>query len=368
MKLLPGTGCLLLLFLCLLPENYCQKRSKGKKRSGESNFYSEKDDFILQKRVHKLKEFSQQATKRLANLNDYSHFYNTYLTELLRVRVPGTVGHQAVLEFIVGKLKQYKWKVDLKQFEMNTPIGKKNFTNIIATLYPEADRTLALAAHYDSKLLPPKDGKYFIAATDSAVPCAMLLDFAKVLSEKANTNKEAPRGVSPQLLFLDGEEAFVEWTATDSIYGSRQLAESMAKAPHHDTKLSTQGLKELDAMDAFVLFDLLGAKGASFYDFFESTHRLYQGMRNIERQLRNEGEISQPTWYFNGLSGKGMYIEDDHKPFLDRNVPILHLIPVPFPKVWHTLDDDESALDQKTIEDLLKIFRHFLLAYFHLEK
>ena len=30
-------------------------------------------------------------------------------------------------------------------------------------------------------------------------------------------------------------------------------------------------------------------------------------------------------------------ISDDHLPFLDRGVPILHLIPSPFPSVWHTV-------------------------------
>lgn len=33
---------------------------------------------------------------------------------------------------------------------------------------------------------------------------------------------------SLQLIFFDGEEAFVRWTATDSIYGSRHLAEEMS--------------------------------------------------------------------------------------------------------------------------------------------
>ena len=68
---------------------------------------------------------------------------------------------------------------------MWTPLGPKNFTNIIGTLNPRADRVLALAAHYDSKILPVVNGKFFTAATDSAVPCAMLLDFARDLSEKA---------------------------------------------------------------------------------------------------------------------------------------------------------------------------------------
>ena len=34
---------------------------------------------------------------------------------------------------------------------------------------------------------------------------------------------------SLQLIFFDGEEAFVRWTDTDSIYGARHLAESMSK-------------------------------------------------------------------------------------------------------------------------------------------
>jgi hypothetical protein len=32
---------------------------------------------------------------------------------------------------------------------------------------------------------------------------------------------------SLQLIFFDGEEAFQRWTATDSLYGSRQLARDM---------------------------------------------------------------------------------------------------------------------------------------------
>ena len=34
---------------------------------------------------------------------------------------------------------------------------------------------------------------------------------------------------SLQLIFFDGEEAFVRWTNTDSIYGSRHLAAQMAQ-------------------------------------------------------------------------------------------------------------------------------------------
>ena len=92
-------------------------------------------------------------------------------------------------QFIIDTLKQYKWDVKVEEFTMQTPLGPKNFTNVIGTLNPKADRVLAFAAHYDSKILPVVNGKYFTAATDSAVPCAMLLDFAKDLGEKVKDLK-----------------------------------------------------------------------------------------------------------------------------------------------------------------------------------
>jgi len=36
--------------------------------------------------------------------------------------------------------------------------------------------------------------------------------------------------VTLQLVFFDGEEAFVRWTDEDSLYGSRHLAKQMGKA------------------------------------------------------------------------------------------------------------------------------------------
>lgn len=62
------------------------------------------------------------------------------------------------------------------------------FTNIVATLDPTATRRLVLACHYDSKKLAN-----FVGATDSAVPCAILLDIAINLQEKLNILKQNVR-------------------------------------------------------------------------------------------------------------------------------------------------------------------------------
>ena len=43
------------------------------------------------------------------------------------------------------------------------------------------------------------------------------------------------------------------------------------------------------------------------------------------------------------MAARYLGIEDDHIPFLKKDVPILHLIPVPFPQEWHTLADNGDA-------------------------
>ena len=81
-------------------------------------------------------------------------------------------------------MKDIDWDVKVDEFENDTPLGPRKFTNIIATMDPTAERRLVLACHYDSKLMPPVNGKYFKGATDSAVPCAMMLDIAHSLHQK----------------------------------------------------------------------------------------------------------------------------------------------------------------------------------------
>ena len=80
------------------------------------------------------------------------------------------------------------WDIETDTFIDSTPYGDKEFTNIVATKYPDAPRKLVIACHFDSKFFSNME---FIAATDSAVPCAMMLEIAKLLDPalKSETNK-----------------------------------------------------------------------------------------------------------------------------------------------------------------------------------
>ncbi len=88
-------------------------------------------------------------------------------------------------------MKNLDWDVKVDEFEEETPLGMRKFTNIVATLDPKAERRLVLAAHYDSKLMEPVNGKYFKGATDSAVPCAMMLDMAHTLHDKLKNRRSS---------------------------------------------------------------------------------------------------------------------------------------------------------------------------------
>lgn len=127
--------------------------------------------------------------------------------------------------------------------------------------------------------------------------------------------------------------------------------------------------------DMLVLLDLLGAPDPNFFSFFEETQDWYVHLHNVERRLAELGHMERytsssvatrtPNTYFQ-LRSINSYIEDDHIPFLERGVPIIHLIPSPFPSVWHKISDDRKAIDMFTVENLNKILRVFVIEYLHL--
>ena len=83
-----------------------------------------------------------------------------------------------LFQHIINRLKALDiWHIELDEFQEKTPEKRVKFSNIIATLNPSAPKRFVIACHYDSKKFPFK----FIAAIDSAVPCALMLALAREL-------------------------------------------------------------------------------------------------------------------------------------------------------------------------------------------
>lgn len=334
--------------------------------------------------------------------DDFDIHNGALLAPILIPRVPGTPGSVQVQQHFANFFQKElpKWTTEWQNSTAQTPAtGSRDvpFNNIIFKREPPWTRTgqanlLTLVAHFDSKLTP----EGFIGATDSAAPCAMLMHVARSIDKYLTQMYDemvalGELGGTPamdmgvQILLLDGEEAFVSWTDTDSLYGARYAStfpsthtrtlthnnRSLADSWENQPTLATANFpNRLNQISLFVLLDLLGAADPKIPSYFLPTHWAYKAMAKIEQRMRDLGLLeTKPAGPFLPESDKlttqftRSWVGDDHVPFMARGVPILHLIPSPFPRVWHTMQDDGEHLDMPTVRDWAKITTAFTLEW-----
>ncbi|KAJ9161475.1 Peptide hydrolase [Coniochaeta hoffmannii] len=318
--------------------------------------------------------------------SDFDIRTGSLLSPILIPRVPGTPGSAKVQEHFASFFRSRLplWTVEWHNSTSTTPATGDTlvpFSSLIFRRDPPWAKSgdvgrLTLVAHYDSLYRP----EGFVGAMDSAAPCAVLMHVARsvdaALSRKWERGNEGDgledveeRGV--QVVFLDGEEAWVTWTETDSIYGARALAETWATTPYEPGSTYPN---PLSSISLFLLLDLLGDKDPRVPSYFHNTHWAYQHLAEVEDRMRKLGFLeTRPKMQFLPEKEKKAnqftfgYIGDDHVPFLQRGVDILHVIPTPFPSFWHTMDDDAEHLDIPTVRDWAKIVTAFVAEWMELD-
>ncbi len=150
----------------------------------------------------------------------------------------------------------------------------------------------------------------------------------------------------------------------------RSLAETWEQT--HNPVLSTYRTP-LSSINLFLLLDLLGSSNPNIPSYFSTTHWAYQHMATVEARLRDLSILrSSPERQFLSDFNKlphlfGNFIEDDHIPFMARGVEILHIIPTPFPSVWHRMEDNGEHLDLDTTNDWAMIVTAFVAEWMDLE-
>ena len=133
----------------------------------------------------------------------------------------------------------------------------------------------------------------------------------------------------------------------------RHLAEKWGTnyiLPHQSRRLMDFQMTDLDGIEHLILLDLLGAPRPTIRSHFLDTAWLFDAMVSVERRLGDSGafaygdhtSMAPGKWnsYFLPRTTSTVnfgYIGDDHVPFLARGVSVLHVIPEPFPFVWHRL-------------------------------
>lgn len=267
-----------------------------------------------------------------------------------RTRTPGSLGSSQVRDFVINEFKSMtqNWVIELHEFEENG----YNFTNMVFSLGANDSNYLALAAHYDSKLSP----EGFIGGIDSAAPCGMLLYVSHFLDHVLTNDMQSidtlllDKFTGVKFIFFDGEEAINEWTATDSLYGSRYAAKKWAQ----------EGT--LEKMDMLVLLDLLGGEEDITIPNYKANSRVFfKNLLQIEKAYNKEHNLTHRM--LRDTSRVRVHISDDQEPFLDHGITTLHLIPYPFPSTWHTINDNFSNLNEKNIHKWCVLMCEFVFKY-----
>ncbi|HEX4913276.1 MAG TPA: M28 family peptidase, partial [Vicinamibacterales bacterium] len=179
-----------------------------------------------------------------------------------------------------------------------------------------ADRII-LASHFDTKLF--RDVR-FVGASDGASSTAALIELARVLKMR----KDLPFTI--ELLFLDGEEAVIEWAGTDNTYGSRHYVEAARQSG------------TLKSIRALILLDMIGDRNLTIRRETNSTRWLTDIVWATARKLGHHQFMDEETT-----------VEDDHLPFLRAGVPSLDIIDLDYPQ-WHTPQDTIDAISARSIQ------------------
>jgi glutaminyl-peptide cyclotransferase len=218
-----------------------------------------------------------------------------YVKDVVNIgaRSLGSPGHAKVQSYIKAKLKSDHVEED--GFTAQTPAGAFEARNIIAKYPGTKDGVIVIASHYDTNY-PLKN---YVGANDGGSTTGLLL-------ELANHLRGAKReGYSVWLVWFDAEEAVKQWSPTDSLYGSRHLAD----------KWQQDGT--LPKIKAFILLDMIGDADLAVDDDANST----PWVKDLIHQAASL--YGYQSHFFQRQIGG---VDDDHVPFVRKGVPAVDLI------------------------------------------
>jgi glutaminyl-peptide cyclotransferase len=237
-------------------------------------------------------------------------------------RPAGSDADRKLQAYILEQVRVSGAQVTEDAFTAQTPRGQIAMKNILVKFPGKSGKAIAITGHFDTKYFP---GRKFVGADDGGSSTGVLIELAKILAGQ-------PRTDDVYLVFFDGEEAFGEWSDTDSLYGSRHLAE----------RWRTDGT--LKRIKALINVDMIGDKNLDIPQEMNSDAALRRLVWKTAADLKYQAYfINQP-----------INEDDDHMPFVKLGVPALDVIDVDYAP-WHTDDDTMDKLSAQSLEIVGKV-------------
>jgi len=218
-------------------------------------------------------------------------------------RPSGSEANAAQARLLAGELR----KAGVEEVTIQRP-----WANVVGVIPGSQAGHIVVGAHHDTKDAIPG----FVGANDGASGVAVVLELARSLP------RPLP-GPSVAIALFDGEEA--RGDSDFSVDGTRGSTQYVGYAER-----GAQGTPPIEAIEAMVLFDLVGDCDLQIPLEANSDPELYELFAAADPDL---------------FSGTTTPISDDHVPFLEMGIPGLDLIdftygPGPSPgDYWHTPED-----------------------------
>jgi len=228
--------------------------------------------------------------------------------------------------YLEKELHAAGWKVTRQSFVEETPRGKVSFVNLIATFGDKAEPEFLLCSHYDTKLY---DTVRFVGANDGGSSTGLLLELGRVLAGDAALARRV------ELVFFDGEEAFVNFTESDGLYGSRYFARQLGQ--------------EKAKFRGGILFDMIGDRSLDITLPPDSPAAMARDIFAAAEALKLRDHFT----YFHSD------ILDDHTPLNAAGVPTIDLIDFDFP-YWHTPDDTIDKISADSLQIVGRVAIYYL--------
>jgi Zn-dependent M28 family amino/carboxypeptidase len=258
-----------------------------------------------------------QAADRTVRFESVRAFKHLQAMVAIGPRPAGSPAIEQTRTSIKEQLAAAGVAVSEQAWEDRTPAGPVKLVNLIATIPGASKDRLIIAGHYDTKLI--REFR-FVGANDGGSSAAFLVEFARVLKARKNP-------LTMELLFLDGEEAVIEWANNDHTYGSRHYVE----AARRDGSLKT--------IKALVLVDMIADRDLKFKRDGNSTTWLTDIIWSTARREKLGAFFDAEPFD----------VEDDHIPFVRAGVPAVDIIDLEF-DAWHQAGDTLDAVSPRGLQ------------------
>jgi glutaminyl-peptide cyclotransferase len=232
-------------------------------------------------------------------------------------RPSGSPAIEQTRKYIKDQLAAIGLKTVDQAWDDETPLGKVHMVNVIATIPGARSDRLAITGHYDTKLF--REFR-FVGASDGGSSAAFLIELARVLKARRNA-------VTIDIVFLDGEEAVIEWRGKDNTYGSRHYVDAARR---------DGTLKSLKAM---ILVDMIGDRDLGMRRDSNSTAWLTDIIWGQAAKMKLD------HYFLPAVTT----VEDDHLPFLAAGVPSVDIIDLDY-DAWHTPRDTLDAVSARSLQ------------------